>query len=125
MHWGMKMTPERPEHDPLADYFDAARNHAPVLHTELRARIIADAAGIAAPRPTPARMQSRWHWAGWAMPGLAGGAVASLVGFWIGVTQPLPVLAADVPLWLVTPLDYIDLMTVTLIGFDDPLQLEF
>jgi hypothetical protein len=68
----------------------------------------------------------RGWFSGWAMPaGLAGGALATLVGVWIGASLPMPVAAFDMPLWLDAPMGVIDRVTVHLIGVNDPLWQEF
>jgi hypothetical protein len=127
----MKMTTEHPDHsqgDPLAQAFADARTHAPQLRASLRAQIVAQALEPAAPAPraVPRFRVVRGWFSGWAMPaGLAGGALATLVGVWIGASLPMPVAALDMPLWLDAPLGVIDRVTVHLIGVDDPLWQEF
>lgn len=132
MHWGMKMTTERPDHDQteaLARFFEDARAHAPALRPELR-RTIQQQAVLSAlparnpPKATAAPWWPRWR-AAWSLPGLAAGALGALGAFWIGVSLPMPVLAIDLPVWLEAPLTYVDLISLHLIGLDDPLLLEF
>ena len=126
----MTMTPESPDPSqtvPLDQYLADARAASPDLRPELRARIVAEA--LVAPSPvrlpvSGGRRLQRWF-AGWAMPGLAAGAVAALAGFWIGVSLPMPVVALDLPPWLDAPLSYIDLLALPVSGLDDPLWQEF
>ena len=128
MHWGMKMRTDQPEHgadDALAQAFADARNHAPQLRSTLRGQIVEQA--LAASVPAPRAMRPNWHrwFSGWAMPGLAGGALATLAGVWIGASVPIPMAAFDMPLWLDTPLGIIENVAIHLIGVDDPLWQEF
>ena len=121
------MTPESPEPsqpDPLDQYLADARANAPDLRPELRARIVADVLAAPVAKRRPSATWLRRLVAGWAMPGLAGGAVAALAGFWIGVSLPMPVVALDLPLWLDSPLRFID-FALPPSGLDDPLWLEF
>lgn len=129
MHWGMKMTTERPDHDQteaLARFFEDARAHAPALRPELRRTIQQQAVPAAQPtRDLPKAGAALWwpRWrVAWSLPGLAAGALGA---FWIGVSLPMPLLAIDLPLWLEAPLTYVDLISLHLIGLDDPLLLEF
>jgi len=135
----MTMTPEHPDHsagDALAQAFADARVFTPELRPDLRARIVAQAFASApeitlAPRPADTGMARLRRWfSGWAMPwlaggSLAGGALATLAGVWIGASVPLSVAAIDMPLWLDAPLGVIDRVTVHLIGVNDPLWQEF
>ena len=113
--------------DTLAHFLDAARDTTPDLSEGLRARILADADACLVPRPHAKQRLMPWrNWfAGWAVPGLAGGAAIAVAGFWIGVTMPLPVLALDAPEWMESALSYMDLIALQLIGLDDPLLMEF
>jgi predicted lipid-binding transport protein (Tim44 family) len=130
MHWGMKMTTDQPEHgadDARAQAFADARTHAPQLRASLRAQIVEQALAPAAPAPRAKpslRVLRRWF-SGWAMPGLAGGALATLAGVWIGASVTLPLAALDMPIWLDAPLGVIESVAIHLIGVDDPLWQEF
>ncbi|MCC5993077.1 MAG: dihydroorotate dehydrogenase [Rhodobacteraceae bacterium] len=126
------MTTERPDHsadDLLESCFADARAHPPQLGPDLRARILADAAAIQAQArsgaASPQRRSLRQILAEWLTPALAGGAVAAAAGFWVGVWLPMPVVALDLPLWLDTPLAYLDLISLQIMGLDDPLWMEF
>lgn len=126
------MTTERPDHnadDLLESCFADARAQAPQLGPDLRARILADAAAIQAQAatvtPSPQRRSLRQTLADWLTPALAGGTVAALAGFGVGIWLPMPVVALDVPLWLDTPLAYLDLISLQIMGLDDPLWMEF
>lgn len=122
--------------DPLDVFFDAARDQAPVLSPDLRARILADAAGAAQNAAAPgnsapvrsgralAHRVGRWF-GGWAAPSLAGGITAAAAGFWFGVAAPLPVAALDAPLLLQDALFYFDVISTPLVGLDDPLLWGF
>lgn len=132
MHWGTKMTNERPDDtqtEALARFFEDARAHAPVLRPELRRSIQQQAIQPrqpARPAPKASRISRWWQWrTAWSLPGLAAGALGALGAFWIGVSLPMPVLAIDLPVWLEAPMTYVDLLSVHLIGLDDPLLLEF
>lgn len=121
----MKMTSEHNDlrkADPLAAFLDAARAEAPELSPELRARIIAQArpAPVAVPG-APGRL--RGWFSGWALSGLAGGVTAGLAGLWVGLVLPMPVVALDAPLWMQEALSYVDMITIPLIGLDDPLLM--
>lgn len=128
----MKMTsdrtdsgpPQKDGFDPLEAFFDAGRATAPMLGSELRARILAEAEGAAipaasAPRPGVLRRLV----SGWALPGFASGATAALLGLWVGFAAPLPVVALDVPDWMLDALSYVDVITMPLIGPGDPILL--
>ncbi len=128
MHWGMMMTSDKNDmSDQLSQLFDDARACKPGLSPHLRARILADAnacnAGLA---PQRQRFAPWRNWfSGWAVPGLAGGAMVAVAGFWIGVAMPMPVVALDAPDWMQNALGYMDLIALQLIGVDDPLLMEF
>ncbi|MDD7969577.1 hypothetical protein [Roseinatronobacter alkalisoli] len=117
--------------DPLDAFFAAARDQAPGLSPDLRARILTDAANTledmnrpAQPRPAfPGRL--RGWFSGWAAPSLAGGLAAAAAGFWFGIAAPMPVSALDAPLWLHDALTYLDAISTPLVGLDDPLLLGF
>ena len=113
--------------DHLMLFLDAARDSPPEMSTLLRERILTDAmASRTAPaRPTVNALGWRNWFSGWAAPGFAGGVTVAVLGFWIGVTMPMPVMALDAPEWLQGALGYLDLMAVQLIGIDDPLLMEF
>jgi hypothetical protein len=114
--------------DPLAQYVAAVQANPPEMSAQLRARILADAHSSTAPLPRPRRAFGTWQrwFSGWAVPGLAGGVVMALTGFWVGVSVPIPVFALDAPPpWIQGALSYMDLMAVPLIGLDDPLLMEF
>lgn len=117
------MTPERDGITELEGYFATARESAPELGSDLRARILADAAR-AQPRPAAPARAGRWReWlSGWALPGATGGALASLGGFWIGLAAPLPV---DAPFWAPEALGVLDYLSYSLVGVIDPLAPEF
>ena len=74
----------------LEDFFQAARDTAPVPSAALLARVLADAA---AQQPAPVAAPRRGIWrrlsgavGGW--PALAGLATATLAGVWIGYAAP-------------------------------------
>lgn len=122
----MKMTSEdfdRRENDLLAAYLDAARANAPQLSSELRSRIIADATPVATAAVPDGLGRLRGWFAGWALPGLAGGLTAAAAGLWVGLFLPMPVMALDVPLWMQDALSYVDMIALPLIGLDDPLLI--
>lgn len=116
--------PDNPlEADPLAAFFDAARAEAPAVSPGLRRRILEDA--VAASRKTTRSrptLSGRWF-AGWALPGLAGGVSAGLAGLWLGFFTPLPLMALDVPEWMHEALLHVDAIALPLIWPDDPLLL--
>lgn len=115
-------TPRKDGVDPLDAFFEAGRASAPVPGLELRARILS-AAAEAVPPPAPrASVLRRWV-SGWALPGFASGATAGLLGLWIGFAAPLPVVALDVPDWMLDALSYVDVITMPLIGPGDPILL--
>ena len=112
--------------DPLEAFFAAGRATAPELGRDLRTRILAAAepetrATHSAPREGLLR---RWV-SGWALPGFAGGATAALLGLWVGFVLPMPVVALDAPDWMLEALSYVDMITMPLIGPDDPMLLGF
>jgi hypothetical protein len=120
----MTMTTERNTQDDLLDgLFADSRATAPVLPDDLRARILADAESVLAPlapRPRPA-VSLRSLFSGWLPTSLAGGLTAAAAGFWLGVVAtPLPLAALDMPIWVEGALDYIDTVTLPLLGTDDP-----
>ena len=120
-------TNHQPDADPVMLFLDAARDSPPELSTLLRNRILADAVACTETPPRPQMKAMGWRdwFSGWAAPGFAGGVTVAVVGFWIGVTMPMPVMALDAPEWIQGALGYLDLMAVQLIGVDDPLLMEF
>lgn len=113
--------------DQLSQLFEDARACKPALRSQLRTRILADAdtcmaQAVARPRKVP--LWRGWF-SGWAVPGLAGGAAVAAAGFWIGVAMPMPIIALDTPDWMQGALGYMDLITLQLVGVDDPLLMEF
>ena len=108
----------------LEIYVTAARAEAPGLRADLRARILADA------QATQVAVQARPRWKGWfsgltghwALPGAAGGVTATVAGFWLGVSAPLPM---ESPLWMYAALEYLDVVAVPLLGVVDPLAMGF
>lgn len=117
----------RPMTDPELDLFlSAARDAAPVLSDDLRARILADAQAVprsvprSAPRSAPRKAGLLARMArSWLPPSLAGGVTAALGGFWIGAASSLPVAALDVPVWLDQTMIYFDMVAVPLLGATD------
>ena len=114
--------PKTPGHDPLDDFFAAARATAPALGDDLRARILADADAVltTARAPAPAPRPSLWaRVGGWVSGSVAGGLTAAAAGFWFGVATPLPVAALDLPVWVDGALGVFDTVTGPLLGVDD------
>lgn len=114
--------------DPLDDFFAAARQDAPELSADLRARILSGATPQPAQpdsQPRSIAQRLRGWLSGWALPGLAGGVTAGLAGLWIGLMVPVPVVALDLPLWMHEALSYVDMIALPLIGLDDPLLMGF
>jgi hypothetical protein len=109
--------------DPELDLFlSAARDAAPVLSDDLRARILADAQAVprSVPRSAPRKAGLLARMArSWLPPSLAGGVTAALGGFWIGAASSLPVAALDVPVWLDQTMIYFDMVAVPLLGATD------
>ncbi|WP_071795017.1 hypothetical protein [Natronohydrobacter thiooxidans] len=113
---------DRRDSDPLAAFLEAARAEAPQLSPGLRARIIGQAGPAPAPEAAgPGRLRG-WL-SGWVLSGLAGGVTAGLAGLWVGFVLPMPVAALDAPLWMQDALSYVDMITMPLIGLDDPLLM--
>ncbi len=119
----MTMTTDRNTPDDLLDgLFADARATAPALPDDLRARILADADSVLAPVAPAPRPGFSWRAAlgGWLPQSVAGGLTAAAAGFWFGVVAtPLPVAALDMPVWVEGALDYIDIVTLPLLGMDD------
>ncbi len=106
----------RPE-DSLERYFDAARAQAPQLRAGVRARILADAARV----PSVAQSRRVFALRAWMLPSVAGGAVAALAGFWIGLALPL-----DGPLvWLEDAVAPLQPIAALLPMIDDPLFMGY
>lgn len=103
----------------LEDFLSAGRDVAPELEAGLRGRILADAAR--AQRPERDAWLRGWM-SGWAVPGVVGGAMAAVTGFWIGVAAPLPL---DGPVWMLDGLGFLDTVTLPLTGVMDPLAMGF
>ncbi len=125
----MMMNTDRDEMHDLEEFLTAARDAAPGLGAGLRHRILSDAVAqqrhatplpVAAGRALPAWLSGLLS--GWALPGAAGGAMAALGGFWIGLAAPLPV---DAPLWMQDALIYLDIVTLPLVGVMDPLAMGY
>ena len=120
------MMPRKDGGDPLEAFFEAGRATAPELGPDLHARILAAAEPAARPARSAPRdgLLRRWV-SGWALPGFAGGATAALLGLWVGFALPMPVVALDAPDWMLDALSYVDVITMPLIGPDDPMLLGF
>ncbi|TVS03241.1 MAG: hypothetical protein EA407_07450 [Rhodobacteraceae bacterium] len=117
------MSIERDEMKELENFLSAARQEAPGLRAGLRGRILADALEARQPQSEAPLMVrfSGWFY-GWALPGTVGGAVAALVGFWVGFAAPMP---PDTPFWMFDTLAHLDSFMLPLGGVIDPLVMGF
>lgn len=107
--------------DELALFFEAGQ--AVDLPDTLRARIMADAATVAAPAAPGWRARLK-AWAGsWAMPTFAGGVGATLAGVYLGMVMPLSLY--DAPVWMDGALDVFEQVTTPIVGLRDPLEMGF
>lgn len=114
------MTQKTPDDD-LALFFEAGQSLD--LPDSLRARILADAASVAAPAASGWRTWLRTWTGGWTMPSVAGGVGATLAGLYLGLV--MPVSFYDAPVWMDGALGVFEQVTAPLVGVGDPLEMGF
>ncbi|NBB98384.1 MAG: hypothetical protein GVY34_09485, partial [Alphaproteobacteria bacterium] len=107
--------------DDLALFFEAGQSVD--LPDPLRARIMADAAQVAAPAAPNWRARLKTWTRGWAMPTFAGGVGATLAGLYLGLVMPVSVY--DAPVWMDGALGVFDQVTAPIVGVRDPLEMGF